>query len=348
VREEVRRRRSIGPAGSTRAPAARADGGRAASLGWTLLLAAVLAPLAALAHGGDSRVRPVLGDLPPELAGVRVEVHRTVAPQLVLHNPTGHTIEVLDPEGVAFLRVGPRGTEGNLAARAWYTTYGPGMKPPETLDASAPRWVRARAEPTFGWFEPRIDASDIVVPPPLAQAGRPADLGRFEIPLHVDGRPIVLAGSFRFEPAPSGAYAPKLTSPADLAPGVRVRLLPGRNAGLFVESSSPHVLTVLDEAGAPFLRIGPEGVDANVASAAWRRSGRGTVDAVTAAGGTAAWRRVSSSPRFGWIDPRAGHAKDAVPSDCDATETWQVPMQLGDRPLHVTGEVAWRNAPTAN
>jgi hypothetical protein len=319
-------------------------------LGSAVLFAALLAPLAAFAHGGgDARVRAVLAELPPELAGVRAEVHRTVAPQLVLHNPTAHTIEVLDPEGVAFLRVGPRGAEGNLAARAWYTTYGPGMKAPANavLDDAAPRWVRARPEPTFGWFEPRLDTSEIRVPPPLISAGRAAEVGRFEIPLRVDGRPVVLSGTFRWAPTPSGAYASRLTSPAEIAPGVRVRLLPGRTAGLFVESSSPRILTVLDEAGAPFLKIGPDGVEANVASPAWRRSGRGNGGAAPAPG-AGTWQRVASSPRFGWIDPRASHSKDAVPSDCDATESWQVPMQLGDEPVFVTGEVAWRTTSSPN
>lgn len=314
----------------------------AAALVSAVLATPLVAPSVALAHGGDTRVRPVLGAMPPELTGVRVEVHRTVAAQLVLHNPTEHTIEVLDPEGVAFLRIGPRGTEGNLAARAWYTTYAPGMKAPEASLDAAPRWVHARAEPTFGWFEPRIDATDVRVPPLLSEAGRAAELGRFEIPLRVDGHPVVLGGAFRFEPAAGGAYASRITSPAEIAPGVRVRLLPGRNAGLFVESSSARVLTVLDDAGAPFLKIGPDGVEADVTSAAWRRSGRG--GSGSAAEDGSAWQRVSSSPRFGWVDSRTSHSADAVPSDCDETEIWQVPMRLGDEPVVVTGEIVWREA----
>ena len=50
---------------------------------------------------------------------MRIEVHKTISPQLVVENTTRHTVEVLDDAGVPFLRIGPQGVEGNVAARAW-------------------------------------------------------------------------------------------------------------------------------------------------------------------------------------------------------------------------------------
>jgi hypothetical protein len=300
-------------------------------------------------HGGkDHRVEVHLAPLPPELAGVRVEVHETVAPQVVLENATERTIEVLDPSGVPFLRIGREGVAGNLAARAWYRTYSPGAPLPDgRVIGAEPRWVRVRSEPSFGWFDPRLDASAVEVPHRVIDAGRPARVGEWTIPLLVDGRPVALAGFFGFEPSPRGVYRSRLASPSEIAPGVRVRLLPGPAAGLLVESASPRVLSVLDEEGEAFLRIGPDGVEANVASPAWRRTGRRMVTAPALGPTRAGWQRVATTPRFGWIEPRANPVGGGASSPPRAGESapareWVVPMMLGDEPLRVTGVAAWQ------
>ena len=88
------------------------------------------------AHGErNAHVRAVIDDaaLPAELAGMRIEVHETVGPQLVLANPTAREVEVLDAGGIAFLRIGPAGVEANVAARAWFQTFSPGTPVPIAL-----------------------------------------------------------------------------------------------------------------------------------------------------------------------------------------------------------------------
>lgn len=104
------------------------------------------------------------------------------------------------------------------------------------------------------------------------------------------------------------------------------------------------------EDGEPFLRIGPEAVDANLRSRTWEQSARSasapeveTSGTQTAAPAGPVWRRVASAPRFGWIEPRA--LVTAAPPSPDGavpdTLEWSVPMQLGDQPLRVTGVVSW-------
>jgi hypothetical protein len=93
---------------------------------------------------------------------------------------------------------------------------------------------------------------------------------------------------------------------------------------------------VLGASGEPFLRIAPGGVDANLRSGTWQRSARAAAEsdvpysASDAAGETALWRRVASTARFGWVEPRA------------LSQSWQVPMQLGERRFVVTGGVSSR------
>jgi len=296
---------------------------------------------AARAHGGgDAELRPVLDALPPALAGMRVELRDTLGWQLVLANPTPRSVEVLDEAGVPFLRIGPGGVEGNLAAPALYRTLGPASAVPAALAAGgAPRWQRTSDEPSAGWFDPRLA-------PPRDGHGTAR---RFAVPLEVDGERVALAGRFEDEPAPTGRHVARLTSPSEPVPGVHVTLLPGRAPGLLVRNASGRTLLVLGADGEPFLRIAPDGVEANFASRTWQRSARSTSTPVegaalaVAARAGAAWHRVSPAPRFAWVDPRA-LATSPPPEDAREAEprAWSVPMQLGERRFHVRGVVAWR------
>jgi hypothetical protein len=310
-----------------------------------VLCASVLVALAsvppALPCDGHNGVRAEIDPLPPALRGVRVEVHRTMGPQLVLDNRGGRTVEVLDETGAPFVRIGPRGVEGNVAAPSWYRTYSPAAAvPAAAADGAAPRWLRAGAEPAFGWFEVRIDAARIAVPEAVRAAGAAADLGAWAVPLRIDGEPVVLTGRFRYEPPPAGVFVSRLIGSPVLAPSVRVTLLPGRVPGMMVHNSDARPLVVYGVDGEPFLRLGPDGVEANLHSPTWRASGRaGVAAAAVDPGGAPAWRRVAAVPRYSWIEPRAGQPADAPGHE---PRRWRVPMRLGDQPVEVTGEVVWR------
>jgi hypothetical protein len=262
---------------------------------------------------------------------------------------------------VAFARVGPRGVEGNLAAAAWYRTLGPAAAAPALAGEAAPRWQLASREPSFGWFDPRLDART-----PTPSARRRSDTHphgdahaaprRFAIPLRVDGAPVALNGRFVAKDPAAGHQAACLTSPAEPAPGVRVTLLPGRAPGLLVHNATQETLLVLGAGGEPFLRIGRGGVDANLRSETWQRSARAAAapfappaasHAQTASdpSGAAVWQRVAQTARFGWIEPRAvweDPRETAAPGAAPRERGWQVPMQLGERQFVVTGAVAWR------
>jgi hypothetical protein len=153
--------------------------------------------------------------------------------------------------------------------------------------------------------------------------------------------PVTLAGVFRYEPPPAGAYSARLATAEDVAAGVRVRVLPGRPPGLFVSNASGQVLTVLDQAGVPFLRIGPDGVDANIHSAAWTASGRSAdVPAAAAPDDALAprWQRVARASSYSWIEPRL-----AGDDDRRRATGWEIPALLGDMPLRVAGQTVWKN-----
>jgi hypothetical protein len=88
-------------------------------------------------------------------------------------------------------------------------------------------------------------------------------------------------------------------------PGLDVRVAPGVAQRLEVRNTSGQMLEILAASGEPFLRIGPRGVEANLASRGWYASGNadGVVRAPPDAGPrtTPRWRLVSRQPRWGWF-----------------------------------------------
>jgi hypothetical protein len=316
-----------------------------------------VAPAVASAHGPDTgaEIDVRLDPLAPELAGVHAQVHRTVADQLVIENTTDRLLEVLDERGVAFIRIGPDGVEGNLAAPAWYRGYAPDGRVPasllERIRSGKPpeaRWVRARREPTWGWFDARLD-------PQQSKAAH----GRFEVPVRLGGVASSLRGRFVPQPKRTGTLSARLVSASDLAPGVRIALVPGRVGSFLLQSSSQEPVTVLGRDGEPFVRLSPEGVDANLHSATFaevaRLRGGASLALEPNADAPPRWQRVTSTPSYGWVDLRTAYPESDVP---EAVATggkrvellrWVVPVRIGaadDAPIvRVEGVTEWKPFP---
>jgi hypothetical protein len=323
------------------------------------LASAVLAPAVALAHGPDAggELDARLDPLGPELAGVRAQVHRTVAYQLVIENTTDRVLEVLDERGVPFIRIGPTGVEGNVAAPAWYRGYAPeGRVPPsllERIQSGKPpeaRWVQARREPTWGWFDARLDAGT-----DAAAHG----VRRFEVPVRIGGVASALRGRFIAQPKRTGTLNARLLSAPELAPGVRISLVPGRAGSFLLQSDSPEPVTVLGRDGEPFVRLSPAGVDANLHSATFaevaRLRGGASLALEPQAAAPPRWERLTSAPSYGWVDLRTAVAESDVP---EAVATggkrvellrWVVPVRIGaaeDAPVvRVEGVTEWKPFP---
>jgi hypothetical protein len=297
----------------------------------------------AAAHEGSSRIRLEIGKLPPELDGVKVEVHETVAPQLVLENPTEKTIEILDDAGVAFLRIGSGGVEANMAAAAWYLTYNPGASAPKQAQQTdaEPRWKRVSLKPSWGWYDLRLRTDSIMLPHRIVDSGLAAEIGRWEVPIRVGGVSTVISGTFRYEPPPRYVFLSQLTSPPELAPGVQVMLIQGGIPALFLQNRSGQSVIVFGKSNEPFLRIGPEGVQANALSPSWQESMRASGSVRENNVDTASqpkWEVVSGSSSYAWIEPRAMHsAQESDGAGRTKEFRWEIPIQIGDKRMRVAG-----------
>ncbi len=297
-----------------------------------------------------SKLRAVLDPLPAALDGVVVQVHETLAPQLVIENRTVRTLEVLDDKGRPFIRIGPAGVEGDHNAPAWFITFSKAPIPvPESAqqpDAPA-RWRTVRSDPTWGWFDPRVHPGDTAgdhhAPGP-AKPKATAPRTRFEIPMLIEGKPISVTGRFVPKPVLPGRYEARLkpqTTP--LPAGVALTVVQGNPPALMLRNTGSAVVTVLGMSDEPYLRLGPAGVEANAASNTWRLYGRGRVVAVS---GTepVQWQKLSPQPLYTWIEPRAEVDLTQPPPKGNqriAVRSWRIALMIGDQRSIVEGQTDW-------
>jgi hypothetical protein len=329
-----------------------------------LLLAFILLlSVARFAHahsGGDPHVIPVLDEVPSELDGVSVQTAFSVAPQLVLTNPTDAPVEVLSPERTPFLRVGPNGVEGNVNARDWYTTNDPfGAKPiPEHLRAGdgtpEARWERVSREPSWGWFDQRISPRAIVVSPKTIAAGGPATLRTWTVPVRYRGKVVELKGRIVYRPLRGGfryglAGGEQTATPV---PGVSVSILEGAGVpGVFLTNTTDREVVVVGKDGEPFLRFSSKGVEANALSPSWvqaqRIRGEASPDAATDAKALPRWQLETPQQAFGWLEPRGSFGADepgleivrlGVPVD---VRRWEIPLDVGGQRHVVQAVTQW-------
>lgn len=141
----------------------------------------------------------------------------------------------------------------------------------------------------------------------------------------------VLAGAARAHHVDPRTAAPALDPLDPRLVGVTVQLQHTLADQLVVENRTGRVLEVVDEAGVPFLRLGPDGAEGNAAADAWY---------VTASAGDVArstrplsveprWVRVADDPAWGWFDGRLRAAP--------GTTRWSVPLRLDGEPLTLSG-----------
>lgn len=139
------------------------------------------------------------------------------------------------------------------------------------------------------------------------------------------------------------------TSPA---PGLTVSTARASATLIQARNDSDRELEILSDRGEPFLRIGRDGVFANVSSVEWYASGNpdGVADVPPAIRGRRLpprWIRASRDPGWSWFDhrlhPRA--LTSLPPSDVRTTVRlfdWRVPARLGGRPAAIEGHVEYR------
>lgn len=328
----------------------RKSSSRPAFAGRLLAVVSLLfAATAAYGHGGDSEsegaVRAVMDALPEPLADVRIQLRRTLAPQLLVRNDSDRLLTVYDDHDRAFLRIGDGQVQADFGAAAFHRTNT--LMAPGAFSAGAsqaPNWQVVEPEPNWGWFDLRLRTASIDVPHAVRDRGKRATLGEWSIPVQFGDSRSAIAGHFEYVPAPGGIPESRITDRGALPPATTlVRAMNGsaRN-GLFLSWRGDEPLIVYGVADEPLLHFDSSGVAANRHSATWQTiSPAGAPD--YEAGDDVDWVKVSGQSSYGWIDPRAGFTGEVESADeASILKRWSIPVKIGEQMSAIEGVTEWK------
>lgn len=155
--------------------------------------------------GGTLERRPPTGTITAALtsdvpAGVALQVLPGGVPGLLLGLDGAEEVVVVGVSGEDYLRYRPDGVEVDVASpthRAVEAARGnelPALTGPAEAD-----WQPVTGGVTHAWLETRARAP-LDIPEAVRSGGREVDLVSWEVPLRVDGQPVVVAGTTRWVP----------------------------------------------------------------------------------------------------------------------------------------------------
>jgi hypothetical protein len=278
----------------------------------------------------SSNLDVILDRVAPQPPQLEVRIVDTLAPQMLVSNRTGQTLEVLDSRGIPVIKIAPDRTWVNASAPAYYSEHPMSDRSNAAAASKNPRWVVASHEASWGWFDPRIQAG---------AADKPA---KWHIDMRLAAQPVVVSGEFRARPVSHGYWMPAMRTPVEIAPRVDVAIIPGVVPAVTVANGGHDPVTVVGARGEPFLRIGADGVFANAISPTWMQSGRApeTMSPIALNNDPSAvrWTKVSSGSRYTWLEWRARCA-DNRPEQTPMK--WIIPMLIGAKSIPVLGETRW-------
>ena len=286
----------------------------------------------------------------PRIDGVSFTPVRGPAAQVLLRNRTREDVEVLDDAGRPFLRVGPRGVEGNVTSPSWFASGNPdGQGVPGVASGQPPRWKLVSRRPEWAYYEHRLHPSQVRLPPEARAARRPVRLLGFTVPFRHGGRPAKVTGHLEFRPL-AGRVVPALRSGSRPLPGVTAAMLPADFPAVLLQNSGREPVTVLGRDGEPYARIARAGVDVNLRSPIHVEDlrHRGELPRVAAdPDAPPLWRRVKDVPSFTWTEPRARYPYEQPPEAVTSRDepavlrTWSVPLRAGARRAELRGSTTW-------
>jgi hypothetical protein len=186
---------------SRRRVAGVATGSRRRVAGIAIVITAIVlagAPRAAQAHGPINPSASSFLARPTEVpAGVEA---KAVDGDLRLWVQVSPSLEmvVLDYRGAPYVRFSRAGVEVNQNSAMYYLNQTPAEIPPTGLGPTTPpKWHRVTGGHEYEWHDGRLHALGTTVIAPGARY-----LGRWEVPVRIDGRTATIAGGLYYRPNP--------------------------------------------------------------------------------------------------------------------------------------------------
>jgi hypothetical protein len=171
-------------------------------------LAALVAAPSALAHEGDPRYRSQVTGVEPAIQGVEVRV-LNYDDSLELVNRSGRLILVEGYDGEPYARLLPDGVvqlNDRSPARFLNDERYADAPPPASASATAvPRWRTVGRDGRLAWHDHRMHWMGRGRPPAVTDPQARTKVFDYEVPLRVDGRPAVIAGTLWWAGEPDGS-----------------------------------------------------------------------------------------------------------------------------------------------
>jgi hypothetical protein len=165
--------------------------GALAGVGWCPSAASAHGPVAPIASSYEARVT----QLPPGVEAKVIDGDQ----RMWLRVPPSRTIVVADYRGAPYLRFSPSGVAVNRNSEMYYLNQTPAQLPPSGLSRStSPRWSSVSGGHEYGWHDGRLHALATIALAPGASY-----VGRWTIPVRVDGRESAIAGGLWHADDPS-------------------------------------------------------------------------------------------------------------------------------------------------
>jgi hypothetical protein len=158
-----------------------------------------------------------------------------------------------------------------------------------------------------------------------------------------------LAGLLTGAPAAAHEVDPTVLFVIDDGPdvdGITLEVATSVTTQLVLENTTERPIEVLSDDGQPFLRVGPDGVEANLAAPDWYLTnqpyGGGRVPAEATADARARWATVSEAKAWGWFDHRLHPTAVAADLGEPREHRFVVPLRYGDEDLVLRGHLERR------
>lgn len=243
----------------------------------------------------------------PKLVDVVVQIQSSPLGSEILMEYKGKGwLEILAPDGQAFLRISKKGVEGNLDHPAWYSTQVAGERPlPESVKDGVikPLWKSVSAQPYWGWYDKRLSKQT-------------DHQDSWKIDMRANDQMSSIKGYFKSLAPP--AFRTIVTIDRQHLGninGLSAMLIQDMQSAIRLSYNGDDPLIVLDEYQSPMLKFSQNGVHARIASKGWQRLGRFPLQS------DAEWVMISSQPAYTWPDSRLGYREEV--------KNWRIPL-MGD------------------
>jgi LPXTG-motif cell wall-anchored protein len=172
------------------------------------VLVALLAPAAPAVGKSEATYESELRAIKPPVSGL--ELQTSGGDQfLVLRNQSGKTAIVEGYDNDQYLRFGSnRVVEVNLRSPSKYVNedrFGTRQPPASAVPGAKPKWQVVSRDGSYRWFDHRIHWMDKQPPPQVKDQSKETKVFDWEVPLKVDGRPVVASGTLSWVPATSSS-----------------------------------------------------------------------------------------------------------------------------------------------